>query len=644
VRPLEMKLCVGGALILAISAALTSLVVLYTRIQQINGRARSSSTKSNADNIGFALPSSDTVFRSFLENALPIAFASLLEPFWVVLNRLLCVLRPFEDLRKGNAKSATTIHAKYTALPPQLSFWRALGSRHYVLAALCIVVISSNALAVTLSVVFDEASVPVELSIDLVPALSARLLGDVQITSGGNASAFTPPITYSDHFYVVMANISDGTALPPWVDNNYFYLPRNLPLTPPNYVKTSNGDPVIQHYTTSTRGFGVAAQCRLLLPNASDNGIVFQIRQNDSAIKLFTRHVVGSTDITCAGGFNPGPLTNASSAVEFIGGLSPLNESDSFIAPVVNDHGFCSRLLLMGWARIGPAVAKGSLNDGTKGRSFDYKFISCQPSLVTLESSVRFDSNGRVLSAMHNTTPSEAAPFSSTDETRSLGSQINSLVTAHNDNGLFINHVFSGVWHTDAFTSDWINSILKAYLNSSSALVDPTVPLPADFSTRIVPALEDVIQRLSAVLLSVNSPYLFLPFNSSSDAVNATASPASISPGDTSAILTIIETRIFMDPIMFKISITLLACHLLMAIMYYAWRPKAFLPRMPTTIASLLAFVSMSRAVADVGPEGKVWRTGRRKSSAQSGRYSYGRFVGVDGGVYVGIERAGRVA
>lgn len=611
---------------------------------------------------GFALPSSDTVLRSFLENAIPIAFASLLEPFWVVLNRLLCVLRPFEDLRTGSARSATAIYAQYTALPPQLSFWRALRSRHYVLATLCIIVISSNALAVALSVVFNEASVPVELNIDLSPTLAAGFLGDAQITSGTTPSGYTPPITYSDHFYVVMANISHATTLPPWMDNNYFYLPRNIPLNPPDYVEASKGSPVIQDYTMATRGFGVAAQCQLLLPNAMDNGIVFKPHTNDSGIDMFTRFVVGGKNITCVPWgrefqsiLNPGQLSNASSALETVRLLYPLSKSDLVMEPETDDGGFCNQRILMGWARIGSAVSKGAaLNNATKGRSFDYRFVSCQQQLTTIESGIRIDASGRVLSATNaEDTPTDAASFSTTNDTRNLISQLNSLIVAPPSVG-------GGLWHTDAFTSDWLNSVLKVYLNGSSALVDPAAPLPGDFSERIIPAIEDVIQRLSAVIISANAPNLFLPFQPSSEPLNTTAnttiisntttlrqpqplnaraSPANTVQGDTSAILTITETRIFMDPVMFRISIALLACHLLMAIAYYAWRPKAFLPRMPTTIASLLAFVSMSRAVADVGLEEVAWGKGRRTG----GRYAYGRFVGVDGGVYVGIERAGRV-
>lgn len=64
-------------------------------------------------------------------------FSSLLEPFWAVLNRILCLLQPFEELKTGNAPSRLSIEAKYTSLPPQFAIWRALRARHFLLVAMC---------------------------------------------------------------------------------------------------------------------------------------------------------------------------------------------------------------------------------------------------------------------------------------------------------------------------------------------------------------------------------------------------------------------------------------------------------------------------------------------------------------------------
>jgi len=54
---------------------------------------------------------------------------------------------------------------------------------------------------------------------------------------------------------------------------------------------------------------------------------------------------------------------------------------------------------------------------------------------------------------------------------------------------------------------------------------------------------------------------------------------------------------------------------------------------MPTTIASIIAYVSASRAIED-------FRGGEKaEEEEQDRRYRYGRFLGTDGKIHVGIER-----
>jgi hypothetical protein len=141
----------------------------------------------------------------------------------------------------------------------------------------------------------------------------------------------------------------------------------------------------------------------------------------------------------------------------------------------------------------------------------------------------------------------------------------------------------------------------------------------------MVPIVEDIYQRLSATLIGLNA-HIFTSASSANSTLQAT--------------VTITETRIFMDPTMFQISVTILILHLLTAIIYYTRRPKRFLPRMPTTIASLIAYISMSHAINDVGTRTKGMASPILRTLA---RYSYGRFIGMDGKLHVGIERSSRV-
>ena len=93
------------------------------------------------------------------------------------------------------------------------------------------------------------------------------------------------------------------------------------------------------------------------------------------------------------------------------------------------------------------------------------------------------------------------------------------------------------------------------------------------------------------------------------------------------------ESRLFISPVMFKMAIVLLGIQLIVAVLYYTHRPRRFLPRMPTSIASIIAFVAASRAVADFDEKGADGKNGDER------RYAYGRFIGTDGRTHVGIER-----
>ena len=89
-------------------------------------------------------------------NYAPTAFATFLEPMWLILSRLLCLLKPYEVLRVGGAKVSQSLGLKYTSIPPQLAIWRALRAKHVLLAVVCLITVSTNFLAVFLAGLLNE--------------------------------------------------------------------------------------------------------------------------------------------------------------------------------------------------------------------------------------------------------------------------------------------------------------------------------------------------------------------------------------------------------------------------------------------------------------------------------------------------------
>lgn len=87
--------------------------------------------------------------QNVLENYIPTAIATLIEPLWVLINRLLCMLQPIEELQDSKAKAKDSIDLNYSSLPPQLVFFKALRAHHFVLAIVCSMALLANVLSVT---------------------------------------------------------------------------------------------------------------------------------------------------------------------------------------------------------------------------------------------------------------------------------------------------------------------------------------------------------------------------------------------------------------------------------------------------------------------------------------------------------------
>ncbi len=111
-----MTWTVAGILVAVLLLALTSLVALHFQIQK---------------HLGLPLPSKSPVVTNIVLNYILVVFATFLEPFWVLLNRLLYVLEPFEELRKNDGTaSESKIHVfTATASYLQSSAFSALSPR-----------------------------------------------------------------------------------------------------------------------------------------------------------------------------------------------------------------------------------------------------------------------------------------------------------------------------------------------------------------------------------------------------------------------------------------------------------------------------------------------------------------------------------
>lgn len=571
VRPREMNLAVGFAFITVLLLAVTTLVVLYIKVKDH----------------GLYLPSDSPIMIQVVLNFIPTVFATFLEPFWTVLNRLICVLQPFESLRTARAKASESLDVKYVSLPPQLVILRALRARHFLLATVCGISISANVLAVAFSGLFTTSIVNLELP----GTFNSPYL---PITNG--SSLYDTSFVSNDYLYAAQANFTNTTALPAWVTRDRFFVPFSL------NSSTEFGN--IQLYRATTYGFGVDVQCR----QADLDTAVF-VGKNVAIDKpaLILQDSTGGA-VTC-GNVDGAPLEKdkpiaATEVLTSIGGSFDWEHTEELPQ-------LCKNIMLTGFLRANLTASHStaqsnmfSKNSALEMNSLSSLWLVCRPTLLVAPYEILVDRRGRVQNYTRKAPYStDLDPFfpAGHNSTRFL-SAIGEILTGPQGVG--------PQWHNDTFVYTWFSSFIKALTNSSDA-VDPSLPVPSyDF---IAPVIEDMCTRLFAILLGLH-PKWFVP-----------APPGSTVPGT----ILVAHERVFMSQLMFIVALTLLSLNVVVAITYYAKRPKPILQRMPDTVASVLALFDGSGLVAK--KEQEEW--------PEDWRFGYGKFVGTDGKPHLGIER-----
>ncbi|KAJ3520604.1 hypothetical protein NM208_g13643 [Fusarium decemcellulare] len=561
VKPLVLRRWIGLLFIAVLISAIVVLSYFKQQEKRLNGLHR---------------PSQNFEVLQLLENYIPTVFATLIEPLWVLLTRLLCVLQPFRDLWRGKAEASRSIDSTYTSIPPQLVFWRAVKSRHFILALLCTMALLANLLAVGLGSLFNEAPAVALYPETMHPAYAARFDNSSVYGLGSFIGQnLVSTNQYQDHLYVALANFTTRTTLPPWVSKDYYFQRHNL----------SNSETGIfgDTYNLRTRGFGVSANCTTIpsfyLPvfkNPPKEFIPGETKDESLCTKQdFLDNAVSQIRQT---------MVNRSSGVS----------SNEFCNTLTRSNGPepCDKTLTLGWGR---SVSAENVN-GTVRASF----MMCYPVFETAMFDIAIDPSGHVLS--YNKT-SELQGALDYDE-----SQIHTDILSEHYNHQWNKE--SAQWHNDTIARDWMNYFV-VLLNGSRAPVDPEAPVPDPEELR--PTIEKIYRRLYPIFLSLNE-HVF-------------------DHTDPGASITVMrqtkETRIFMENASFIITMIVLGANTLVAAVFYGRSVAFVLPRMPTTLGSILAYVAPSRLASP----------NLKNIPGQAGRtLSFGRYIGLDGSVHLGIE------
>ncbi|KAI4255043.1 MAG: hypothetical protein L6R42_006936 [Xanthoria sp. 1 TBL-2021] len=584
-RPIAMSMTVACIFLLTLLLALTTVIALTIYAKKHDG---------------LPVPSNHTAVNKLVLNYVLVMFATVLEPFWLLLNRQLCVLQPFEELRQANAPASRSLKLKYTSLPPQMNIWNAFRAKHYVLGAVCAIGLSANLLAISLNGLLQIEFFPMADQTYL-PRRYEEIFAQnqVRIKSG------------SDYQYVAKANLSDGVSLPPWTTSETFFVPFD--------VKAKSKYGSVGSIQASTRGFSIRPKCE-------------RAKFNDTALvtgrpnSFFTeqRTPSGGT-VFCGGAATPfGGQNNTNAALEVLVQLQPvdLTKSDTPAIEAVFDLNAteeetrtCRSIVVAGFLRANLTV---SINDAKTDNSKEAPTPEIQR--INSLSSLWMMCKSSIATAPYKVT---VVPSGHVESYVAIGPELKDPVDSFSNGTSPTSLIISATWvlargqdtipywHNDTFVDTWFAYFIK-HLSNSTMFVDPEQPVPV--FEQVVPYVEDLYARLFAIVLSLNQGWL------------AEAKPVSTIPG----VLFVSSQRVFVSRPMFVITVVLLVANMAVAILHWTRRPKKMLPTMPYTIGSILAMIHASGLKREARNQ-EDWK--------KDWKFGYGRFVGTDGKPHVGIER-----
>ena len=537
------------------------------------------------------------------------------------------MLQPLEELQGCNAKANKSIDLNYNSLPPQLVIFKALKSKHFVLAAVCSMALLANLFAVSLSGLFDQATIDMRHPTSFAPPYDLKFVpinGSIGPASGSTFGSLNFSGAYrggngEDQFLVAESNYTRGTPLPSWTDESMFYLPLFEGNTD-DHSTHANGS----LYEAVTQAFGADLDCTQL---EMGHGFEAALLMEESG-GTFSSHAAinltvptDSGDVQCSSlaslAINPGPIREKSVCVDGPGALELVVQLQAGINATQEETDACMRPVVLGWLRD----PQGSCPFGrgltlTKNNSI---FIQCQPRLVVGSAKVRVDPSGRL---QHKP---ELVNVDTVDVKRNSENYFsNDPINLIGQSGRYLFKFDAAEWHNDTFADDFINYFIRRASNSTR-LIDPAQSVPS-FDDIIGP-LKKTYSNLFAIWLGTNKDNLFI--RRADDGANLITAWR-VEP----------EQRLFVSKPMFAIAEAILCTYAIVAIMVYLRRPGQYLARLPTSIAAVIALFAASGAVQDMRDTSHLDAKGRSRHLQEvDARYGYGSYIGADGRVHIGIEK-----
>lgn len=599
---------------------------------------------------GLPLPSANTVIQNVVRAYIPTAVATLIEPMWILINRLLCILQPLEELRGLKALASSSLTLNYASVPPQLTIFKAARVGHYVLMAVGLMSLLANVLATTFAGLLYQKNELVSHSAVFSPPFDARVVK----FNASHGSAFEP--VESDNyqwelslyqgavgdaqFLVLDSNYTRNASLPSWTDGLATYLPFRAADT--DHV------PAEQQYEAYTRYFAGEPNCkplvfgedyllRLWSRDPLPSGWLSRYDTSRSTLQVKVPSQNG-TLITCTA-----LLRHGDSFGERLGFQSRDPEEENMLTcregrtaaelltilgadegASMEDFETCMTTVAVGWMRANqgkcshPNLDGSAPDDFEEANSTNTFMMACQPKVTVGTAQVRVDASGVLQTTATDLQPDPDQSPSTLDKYFSSG--LASFIAQSN---LFVFNSQRSPWHNHSFANEYFHYFINRAAGDLK-FTNPNEPLLTweDVKTPVDIAYE----RLFSVWMSVNMDFLFIPATNATQQIEGTYRT--------------LEERLFVSKPLFIISEIILGIYVVVSIVVYRRRPGQYLARVPTSIAAVIALFASSAAVKDL--QGTAHMTNKEREQYLEDlnyEYGYGSYIGSDGAVHVGIEK-----
>jgi hypothetical protein len=486
-----------------------------------------------------------------------------------------------------------------------------------LLGIVCLMALLANGLAISLSGLFFENTVILNTASTFALEYSPKFLpldGEaIPFVTDPGLTLLTQKGQIMEPAYVALSNQTAQTPLPPWTDQKLFYFP---------FIIDSSMRNDTWNYQALTPAIGAQIACQSLSPQSSF--IVTSSGPNSQPSTGNLTVVIprtGDEEVTCIqrdlnqGSENIFGRPTGPSAYEFAYALDGAGNSSA------SDAAFCREHIAAGWVRSNLAAAVLMANDSSTDAppsivsSHQETIIVCRSQLIVGSAEIDVTADGHVQHVHSQNLSTEAdvvQSFLSTTPSDLVG-QAHQIIL---DSGL--------LWHNDSLPSDFMNYLIEQATSNNSHL-DPLRPPPSPES--IIPPFSALYSQLFATLIGRNMDRLL---NTTTKETAFTAPGFTLQP----------TVRIFMSKPMFVLAETILLLYIIVTVTLYLQRPWKILCRMPTSLASIIAFLAASHAIKDFrGTVGKTQEELGAHMEKLNDRYGFGTFVGTNGKTHIGIEK-----